>query len=353
MLYPIIKSHRSIHTPKSKQCSIPSFPSLILFGCLCIILIGKITPLLPTTVCFLVNLLRIIIYRNLHRRVIDVIRHRSHHSQRRRLSIKQQRCKQLFCIIAAFIHCSSAHRVRLSNKVLQLLLKRSIHLIHLALHPLILPKRLRLAMAARQPLFKVLKVRGRHIKAATIFPALFIVGQIVAHRLLRIIKAQHHLVLVKRPVRVILVHHKHLLPIPSVYIIRHKHIDVIAIHTLRAAEVSVSVVHLALPRLSVRIHTTAHTPLRLFDTDIKRTNPNMSLPVIPRLLLCITRVRVHLALCRSNLRRERSLPYSSWLIFQAFVRSPSFAHACFCCSGVSFLSFLCFLFSFPISLFTS
>ena len=162
-------------------------------------------------------------------------------------------------------------------------------------------------MAARQPLFKVLKVRGRHIKAATIFPALFIVGQIVAHRLLRIIKAQHHLVLVKRPIRVILVHHKHLLPIPPIYIIRHKHIDVIAIHTLRAAEISVSVVHFALPRLSVRIHTTAHTPLRLFDTDIKRPHLHMPLLVVPRLLLCITRVRVHLTLRSCNLRRERPI----------------------------------------------
>ncbi len=184
----------------------------------------------------------------------------------------------------------------------------------LFLHPSILRKRLGLAVAAVYPLLEVFEVRCGHDNPAPVFPTFLIVGQIVALRLVHVVEAKHHLMLVKRAVGIVLVHHIHLAPVPTVNIVGEEHVYMVSVHALRAAEVAVGVVHPALPYLAVSIGSSAHAALRLLDSDVKRANLHVAFLIVPSLFLRLGGFGVYLCRCSRYLLRKR---YS--LIFRRLI----------------------------------
>ena len=149
-------------------------------------------------------------------------------------------------------------------------------------------------MAAVYPLLEIFEVRCRHYNPAPIFPTFLIVGEIVALCLVHVVKAKHHLVLVKRTIGVVLVHHIYLAPVPTVNVVGEEHVYVVSVHALRATEVAVGVVHLAFPLLAVSVRAFAHTALRLLNGDVERADLNMAFLVVAGLFLCLCGFGVHI-----------------------------------------------------------
>ena len=149
-------------------------------------------------------------------------------------------------------------------------------------------------MAAVYPLLEIFEVRSGHDNPAPIFPTFLIVGQIVALRLVHVVKAKHHLVLVKATIGVVLVHHIHLASIPAVNVVGEEHVYMVSVHTLRTTEVAVGVVHLTFPLLAVGISTFAYTSLWLLNGDVERADLHMTFLVVAGLFLCLGGFGVHI-----------------------------------------------------------
>ena len=148
-------------------------------------------------------------------------------------------------------------------------------------------------MTAVYPFFEVFKIVCGHGYPAPILPNFLIVGKIVALCLVHIVEAEHHLVLVKCAIGVVLVNDKHFASVPTVNVIGEEHVYVVAIHALRATEIAVCVVHLDFPLLSVSICATAYATLWLFNSDVERTHLHMTFLVVASLFLCFGGLGVH------------------------------------------------------------
>ena len=112
--------------------------------------------------------------------------------------------------------------------------------------------------------------------------------------------------LVKAAVWVVLVNDEHLASVPTVNVVRDKHINVITIHALCTTEVAVGVVHLAFPFLTVGILASTHAAFRVLNGNVECTNLHMTLLIVACLLLSVGRVLVGLGFCCGNSIRERS-----------------------------------------------
>ena len=111
--------------------------------------------------------------------------------------------------------------------------------------------------------------------------------------------------LVKAAVWVVLVNDEHLASVPTVNVVRDKHINVITIHTFCTTEVAVCVVHLAFPFLTVGILASTHAAFRVLNGNVECTHLHMTLLIIACLLLSVGRVLVGLCFCCGNSIRER------------------------------------------------
>ena len=96
--------------------------------------------------------------------------------------------------------------------------------------------------------------------------------------------------LVKRTIRIVLIHYKDLTSIPTVNVIGKENVYMVTVYTLCTAEVSVSVVHFAFPLLAVSILTSAHTAFGLLNRNVESSNLHMSLFVVACFLLPISRI---------------------------------------------------------------
>ena len=100
-------------------------------------------------------------------------------------------------------------------------------------------------------------------------PPGFIVGEVrLACNFLRG-EAIHNLVFIKRAVRVALVDDKHIALFGSV---REEHVNVVSVHTLRATNIAVVIVHLGFPLRAVCVLTTAHTSFGVLNADVVTIN---------------------------------------------------------------------------------
>ena len=149
-------------------------------------------------------------------------------------------------------------------------------------------------MAAAYPFLKVFEVGCGNDYPTPIFPTLLIVGKIVALSLVHVNETEHHLVLVKRAVGVVLVYDKHFPSVPTVNVVGEEHVDVVAIHALCATEIAIGVVHLAFPLLALGIGATTYAAFGLLDGDVERTHLHMAFLIVASLFLCLGGFGVHL-----------------------------------------------------------
>ena len=155
------------------------------------------------------------------------------------------------------------------------------------LHAAVLRKRLRLAVAAVNPLLELLFAdRSNGTKS---LPTVFIVGEVCLSCALDVGETIHHLVLVKAAVLVHLVNDKHI-TLRGVF--GEEHVDVVAVNALCAANVAVGVLHFLLPLLAAGISTTTYRAFRVLDGNVVAINLDVSFLVVTCLFLCFGRLGI-------------------------------------------------------------
>ena len=170
-------------------------------------------------------------------------------------------------------------------------------LFSLYLHILILGKGLRLAVAAVNPFLELVLAHGCNGTQA--IPTVFIVRQVSFACFFLAVEAIHHLVLVKAAVIVHLVNDINR-AIPAIKVITKEHINMVAINSFRATNVTVGVVHRLAPGLATVIYTTAYTAFRLLNTNVKAVNLDMAFLIVASLFLRISRLGVGRLACLNN-----------------------------------------------------
>ncbi len=95
--------------------------------------------------------------------------------------------------------------------------------------------------------------------------------------------------LVKCPVRVHLIDHKH---IPILGIIRKEYIDMVPVYTFLPPYIAVVVVHLSLPLLARSIPATAHTSFGILDAYIMAIHLSVFHLVVAGSFLCLGRLDI-------------------------------------------------------------
>ncbi len=99
--------------------------------------------------------------------------------------------------------------------------------------------------------------------------------------------------LIKRTVRIVLVHDKHF---TLLRVVTEEHVNMVTILTFRTADIPVRVVHGALPLFAGSIPASSYRAFRLLNRNLQPVNPDMPLLVVARLLLGIGRLGIHPAL---------------------------------------------------------
>ena len=113
-------------------------------------------------------------------------------------------------------------------------------------------------MAALNPLLEIIKGNSGHNEFAPMLPTVLIVSEVVAKGGIAVVEAEHNLVLVKRAIGIVLVNDIYILAVPLVGGIGEEYVNVVAVHTFRATNVAVGVLHGGLPLIAVGILATAH-----------------------------------------------------------------------------------------------
>ncbi len=121
-------------------------------------------------------------------------------------------------------------------------------------------------------------------------PTLLIVGKICIACGLLGGEAIHNLMLIKRAVLVHLVNDKH---IALFGCIRQEHVNVVAVHTLRATDISIVILHGGFPRLAVSTSTSAYTTFGVLNADVVAVNLAMFHLVVACGFLRLSRFGLH------------------------------------------------------------
>ena len=88
--------------------------------------------------------------------------------------------------------------------------------------------------------------------------------------------------LVKSAVWLHLIHNEHITHLRSV---TQKHIDMVTVHTLRATDITIVILHRHFPAIAGSVGATTHTPLRILNTYTVAIDPAVLLLIVPRFLL--------------------------------------------------------------------
>ena len=123
------------------------------------------------------------------------------------------------------------------------------------------------------------------------FPIGRVVGQVSTFCCQGGLKAIHDFVFVERTV---LLHLVNDVDLARGRVVGQEHVDVVAVHTLRAADIAVVVVHRHAPRLAVGIYASAGASFRVLDGDIVAVQRDVAFLVVAGFLLRFGRIGRHL-----------------------------------------------------------
>ena len=173
-------------------------------------------------------------------------------------------------------------------------------------------------MAAFNPFLKLVHCSFGH-RSHTL-PTLLVIAQVCCLCFFHRIKAKHDLMLIKLfCIYIELIYHKYFI---AVQVWTKENINMVAIYSLCATNLTIGVIHYLLPLLAISIRSSTHTAFRVLNSKWQAPQSHMTLPIILRFLLCFGRIGVRLCFGYSKFLCWRKFNFTTILLFfNTFLRN--------------------------------